>query len=127
MSEGNARCDRIKHTPGPWRLGRTGGVIVAGEEPDEDYDGTDFDIPDGESARRFYGGDLIAESIAERGDLSLIAAAPDLLAAAKANLAVWEKLQAHFGRDAAKYGFDLEDSENVAMLRAAIAKAEGDN
>lgn len=60
-----------KHTPGPWRLGRAGGTVVAGDPA----------APFGEdrSTEAYYGGDLIAESIGRDADATLIARAPDLL------------------------------------------------
>lgn len=58
------------HTPGPWRIGKTCGAVVA-------------DTPHGiyhEAHDEFYGGHLIAESI-EFNNRPIIAAAPELLEA----------------------------------------------
>jgi hypothetical protein len=60
------------HTPGPWRIGKTGGAVVA----DHPVNGGGT----GHSDTDYYGGHLIAESIARLEDAKLIAAAPELLA-----------------------------------------------
>lgn len=61
----------MSHTPGPWRLGKCGGSVVA-----------DVPIQDGicgSDCVEYYGGHLIAESVTP-SNAKLIAAAPDLLA-----------------------------------------------
>ncbi|MCM8743592.1 hypothetical protein [Pseudomonas koreensis] len=62
-----------KHTPGPWRSGKWGASIIANTPVKGGINGSD--------AVESYGGHLIAESISEC-NMSLIIAAPDLLAAA---------------------------------------------
>lgn len=92
-----------KHTPGPWRIGTSGGSVVcdtpvrAGPKTSED-----------ESERLYYGGYLVAESIAPQ-NRPLIAAAPDLLKACER--IADEKFLTQAG---------------AAQLVAAIAKARGD-
>jgi hypothetical protein len=58
-----------KHTPGPWRIGKQGGSVVA-----------DTPVPEmgGSDSLDYYGGHLIAESITP-SNAKLIAAAPELL------------------------------------------------
>ena len=63
----------MSHTPGPWKIGRCGSVVA--DEPINEISGSD-DV-------EYYGGYLIAESIAKK-NATLIAAAPDLLQALKA-------------------------------------------
>lgn len=62
----------MSHTPGPWREGNTVGAVVA----DADVEGG----PLGYDAFQYYGGNLIAESVAPCNQ-PLIAAAPEMLAA----------------------------------------------
>ena len=94
------------HTPGPWRRGTNGGVV------------SDYPVPEigGSDAVEFYGGHLIAESVAPRNE-PIIAAAPDLLEAAR------------FARSVilANGAIVSELSERIAVekLDVAIAKAEG--
>lgn len=60
-----------KHTPGPWRVGKDYGAIVA----DVPTDG-----PNGADHVEAYGGYLVCESVA-RKNMPIIIAATDLLAA----------------------------------------------
>jgi hypothetical protein len=71
----------MTHTPGPWRVGKVGEVVVA----DLPFEGA----PDGYDAIDHYGGYLVAESVAP-GNRLLIAAAPDLLEALRELLAAGE-------------------------------------
>jgi hypothetical protein len=64
-----------RHTPGPWRIGKSGGSVVTDNEIEDAVGGSW-----GEDAKTFYGGNLIAESITP-ANARLIAAAPDLLEA----------------------------------------------
>ena len=57
-----------KHTPGPWRIGRNYGAVVA-DHPVPEMDGSDHVAA--------YGGHMVGESIAPR-NRALIAAAPEL-------------------------------------------------
>lgn len=71
-----------KHTPGPWRIGTNAGAIV-----------TDEPLPgQGEDERQFYGGYLVAESVAAH-DRPLIAAAPMMLELLRA--LEWTGLEDH--------------------------------
>lgn len=92
-----------KHTPGPWRFGNRSDDVVAD---------TNAGHSDDEGSLAFYGGHLVAESIAPR-NRPLIAAAPELL----------EALQAIF----AAMHPDIPGAPGSALekARAAIAKATG--
>jgi len=71
MDQSTTNRESGKHTPGPWRIGKTGGTVVCDTATHrEDASGVEY-----------YGGHLVAESICRREDALLIAAAPDLLAA----------------------------------------------
>lgn len=95
----------MSHTPGPWRVGTWGGSVVA-----------DYPIPVGGSDDvDYYGGHLVAESIAPQ-NTPIIAAAPELLAAAK-------KLR----HAVYALGLDPVDEDFCSILEQAdlaIAKAE---
>lgn len=93
-----------KHTPGPWRVSR--GAVVA-----------DHPVPEigGSDATDYYGGHLIAESIAPQ-NRAVIAAAPDMLAALK-------MVTATCGPSAY---WDGETRAFLEAAEAAIAKAEPD-
>lgn len=64
----------VKHTPGPWRAGKYISCVVC-DKPVPEIGGSDH--------VEYYGGHLIAESIAPQ-NAHLIAAAPDLLEACEA-------------------------------------------
>lgn len=66
----------MAHTKGNWKVGRPGTVVS--DKMDELPIGKGYDDTD------YYGGFLIAESIARNADAKLMAAAPDLLEACKA-------------------------------------------
>jgi len=91
------------HTPGPWVFEWSNDV-----GPDDDYYIEFFDVLDGK-------GNKIAQ-VDEKVDARLIAAAPELLAAAQAMLAVC---------------YDLERNDEtltaVKKTMTAIAKATGEN
>ena len=95
------------HTQGPWRPGKTGGAVVA-----------DYPIPEvgGSEHVEYYGGHLVAESIAPQ-NVSIIAAAPEMLTALKDTLDYWTST----GFAKCTKGCDCVVDE----VRAAIAKAEG--
>lgn len=91
-----------KHTPGPWRAGSgTGGKgsVVSDQLAVGALNGSD--------AVEYYGGNLIAESVAQE-NIPLIAAAPDMLEALEACYAALHP-----------------NSDEGAMARYAIAKATG--
>ncbi|CAB3928948.1 hypothetical protein [Achromobacter deleyi] len=98
-----------KHTPGPWRIGKCHGAVVA-EVPV--HAGLDNDHVEA------YGGHLIAESIAVC-NRPLIAAAPELLLAAARYL---NALDTWDGSRKAERHTERMESE----LRAAVAKAKGE-
>lgn len=58
------------HTPGPWRTGR-GGTVVVDAQHDGNHRQDKADL-------EYYGGFLLAESIAREADARLMAAAPDM-------------------------------------------------
>ena len=60
------------HTPGPWRVGRSGCVVC-----DAVVGSPGRDAPE---HVEYYGGHLICESVAASADAALIAAAPELYA-----------------------------------------------
>jgi len=66
----------MAHTPGPWRIDEKTGVVIA-DHP-TGHDGADN--------LEYYGGHLVCESVQWEGNRRIIAAAPDLLSAAKAAL-----------------------------------------
>lgn len=90
------------HTAGPWRLGATGESVVS-DSPT---------APMSESAFAHYGGHMVAESVFRTPDRHLIAAAPELLAAAEGALA---------------YIDAGPDDVPCTALRAAIRKARGES
>jgi hypothetical protein len=97
-----------KHTPGNWKVGKTGGVVVS----DQPLPG--YDINGGHDHIEYYGGHLIAESIWRKEDARLIAAAPDLLNALGLALEYWADRQQRYRNRAPVW---------VQEARAAIAKA----
>jgi hypothetical protein len=96
------------HTPGPWRAGKGGGSVVADAAIADGIGGSD-DV-------EFYGGHLIGESIS-KCNVSLIAAAPELLACAKD----FEEVLQELGLACECGAADCRTTK----LRAAIAKATG--
>lgn len=93
------------HTPGPWRLGKTADAVVCD---------TPLGSGGGHDDVGYYGGHLVAESIASHGDRHLIAAAPDLLAVVEVIVRL------HRSSDQ-----DHSECALCEAARAAIAKAEG--
>jgi hypothetical protein len=91
------------HTPGPWRKGKCHQSVVA-ETPVPGIKGSD--------AVEVYGGHLIAESVATQ-NIPLIAAAPELLEAARKAC------------QALLYADHPLDRTIGAELEAVIAKATG--
>ena len=103
-----------KHTPGPWRAGSgTGGKgsVVCNQLAAGALSGSD--------AVEYYGGNLIAESVAQE-NIPLIAAAPELLEA----LRDLDECYCEAGQQLSR-----EDRHRHRMTlikaRAAIAKATG--
>ena len=90
----------MTHTPGPWRLGRSGTTVVC-----------DTEIPQWKTgdpgSLEAYGGHLVGESMT-LVNARLIAAAPELLEALETMVA---------GR--------IEWEASLDIARAAIAKARG--
>lgn len=72
--QGSGKGD-VKHTPGPWRIGANSGAVISDHAVEHGPNGCD--------CVEYYGGHLIAESIAEC-NRPLIAAAPELIQAARA-------------------------------------------
>ena len=100
-----------QHTPGPWRGGKGGFTVVA-----------DHPIPEigGSGDVDYYGGHLVAESVAPQ-NRPLIAAAPELLGSLK-RIVMAEAFQ-RIAQGA------TDDADEIAgaieEAKAAIAKAEG--
>lgn len=101
----------VKHTPGPWRAGSgTGGKgsVVS--------DQLAVGALNGSNDVDYYGGNLIAESVA-RENIPLIASAPELLIVAR-----------DFDEVLTELGMHCECGEadcRTTRLRTAIAKATG--
>ena len=93
---------RAQHTPGPWRVGKSGGSVVA-DQPITGMAGSDH--------VDYYGGHLVAESITP-SNARLIAAAPELL----------EALQRYVAHDQRT---GLTDNNLYRTAVAAIEKATG--
>lgn len=110
------------NTPGPWRAGKAGDQIVA-DVPIENG-------PGGSDSVDYYGGYLVAESVAPCNQ-PLIAAAPDLLASCKelreALAASMRVLDAANLQDAFLEAMHAAGVVNGIGVRAdaAIAKAKG--
>ena len=104
-----------KHTPGPWRPGKNSDDVVADSPAGHDD----------ETAVKYYGGHLVAESICS-SNRALIAAAPELLVALELTRENLRACQATIhlcgGFDPA-YVNDAQAAMKVAD--AAMAKARG--
>lgn len=100
----------MKHTPGPWKQGKTGGTVIS-DTPLE----TERAINTGHDCVEYYGGHLIAESILKESDKNLIIAAPELLTSCEKALAFIEELD--------KQG--IGTWEGLEALYNAIQKAKG--
>lgn len=110
---------RATHTPGPWRIGKSYGAVVA-DHPVPGVRGSD-DV-------KAYGGHMVGESIA-RQNLALIAAAPELLDAHEPDREgpgfldwVADRLVIQHGEHEGS-DFILCLRRRAALARAAIAKA----
>lgn len=90
-----------QHTPGPWKFAHDRNDLIVHDGDDVAY--VDTLIPERPKAE-------------QRANARLIAAAPELLEAARIALAESERANAHFGMDT---------SPATMALRAAIAKATG--
>jgi hypothetical protein len=95
------------HTGGTWRTGKDGGSVVTDAELASDHDRTT-----GHGHVEYYGGLLIAESIA-RQNIPIVSAAPDLLRALKA----WREFEFEFS--------SLSWDQLQKLVGDAIGKAEG--
>jgi hypothetical protein len=91
-----------------WRAGKTGGAVVSDVLPKDAVGGSD--------AVDYYGGYLIAESIAP-SMVSLVSAAPELLAALE--------MVRDADDDCRRDGLQVIPLCARAKIDAAIAKAEG--
>lgn len=93
------------HTPGPWRIGKAHGAVVADVPVNAGLDNDHVEA---------YGGHLIAESIAVC-NRPLIAAAPELLEALEWALRAMEARNPLWA-----------EGERFVAARATIAKAKGE-
>lgn len=100
-----------KHTPGPWRLGKDYGAVVADHSTTERPDSGHADV-------EHYGGHLVCESVALKANAHLIAAAPDMLLELKG-------LENYLEIGLKTSTSPKTDAKVAARLRAIIAKAEG--
>ncbi|PXX60719.1 hypothetical protein SAMN05660489_04356 [Pseudomonas sp. LAMO17WK12:I10] len=99
-----------KHTPGPWIARKTGGQGWVGQR------GWAIDFNEDQ--------EQVVDFVYEEADAKLIAAAPDLLAAAQKTVDAWAKFIDSFSY-VPGIGDRAEDMEfkEFRELRAAIAKA----
>jgi hypothetical protein len=97
----------IPHTPGPWHIGKSAGAVVADVPVEDGVTGTG-DV-------EYYGGHLVAETVAPC-NRPLIAAAPKLLSALRELNRAWNATS-----------FPCSDRMDAALKDAddAIAEAEG--
>lgn len=99
-----------KHTPGPWRIGKSGGVVS-----DAPIEGG---VP-GTADVDYYGGHLICETVTS-ANARLIAASPDLLQAleeAKIGLLWYQETYPEI--------VNGSDHEAMERINDALAKATG--
>jgi len=104
LDSGGTKTNK-KHWSGPWIDSRRCDAIVV-ENPPDDHK------PDADTLK-YYGGEVVAESVAPENK-PLIKAAPELLSVCKT---VKERLI----RD----GVYLEEGYLISLLKSVIAKAEG--
>lgn len=102
------RCDERAPTPGPWRVGKHPYTVVS-DQPVPEVRGSDLDLD-------YYGGHLIAESIAPK-NAPLISAAPDLYEA----LVMVRDADEDCKRD----GLPTIPGPARSKIDQALAKAEG--
>ena len=98
-------------TPGPWRLGY-GHAVVA--------DSTEGLTIRGSTEPEYYGGNMIAESVAP-ANCHLISAAPELYEALEIILADYWELSESVDNEAQMYADTV-----ISRSRAALAKARGE-
>jgi hypothetical protein len=94
---------------GNWSVGKVGSVV-------SDTTPSWYKGGSGHDDNNYYGGFLIAESIANVEDAKVIAAAPDLLKACKQ--LIDSPHQEHFGAR-----LNDEEMKGIEMIKAAILKA----
>ena len=104
----------MNRTPGPWRVGRAGAIVA--DVPIEGGVG-------GTSDTEYYGGHLIAETVAPC-NAPILSAAPELLEACKAALPWVQKYVAQAHGDVEQIDGTFADRVAFAKLETAIAKAE---
>ncbi|OEG62184.1 MAG: hypothetical protein BHK79_02760 [Halanaerobium sp. MDAL1] len=107
-----------EHTPGPWHIGKISSAIVSETPIEGELKGSGIND---RGAVKQYGGYLVAESVFNKKNAQLIAAAPDLLAAAEKGL--------EYIQNGIEYGYIDPDkeSETPKILEKAIKKAKGEN
>lgn len=94
----------MDHSKGIWKVGNNHGVVVTDC-------GDGFQESTGHAAVDYYGGYLIAESVAKKEDAQLIASAPDMLTAL---IAITKS---------SEYG--MVELETQELVESAINKATG--
>lgn len=111
-----------KHTPGPWRYATTGEVMCGYGQP--------LGVAQEGKPNLVAGifGDVSGGLPTADANARLIAAAPELLAGAMAMMAVRERVHSHKGSltRGSYEAFLADEAKATALLRAAIAKAEGE-
>lgn len=118
----------MKHTPGPWKLGKTPDSIITDPTPETRPD-----------LIGWYGGDVVAETVGPN-DRHLISAAPDLLIACQKAYATLDAIMGFYGQNLQVYGWHLNgdpepfdnfidentDGDEMELLYKAMAKARGE-
>jgi hypothetical protein len=94
----------MEFSKGKWKEGKHWGTVVTD-------DGEGFPRKVGHDETEYYGGYLIAESVAKKADVKLISSAPDLLKVAQELLKIYEK-----------YANDSPDEDQIADAARAIIK-----
>lgn len=77
----------MAHTKGPWRIGKYTNSVIS-----DNKNGLEINGAIGEEAVKYYGGNLICESVSIE-NAKLIAAAPDLLEALNDMIEMYEQVQ----------------------------------
>lgn len=77
----------MAHTKGPWRIGKHTNSVIS-----DNSNGLEINGAKGEEAVKYYGGNLICESVSIE-NAKLIAAAPDLLEALNDMIEMYEQVQ----------------------------------
>ena len=99
----------MAHTKGPWRIGKHTNSVIS-----DNSNGLEINGATGEEAVKYYGGNLICESVSIE-NAKLITAAPDLLEAIQYYFDVLEEVR---GKD-----FALKPDHVLSKMINAVKKA----